>query len=53
MNDLKLYEEKAYRKGTSPADEDDEQSSNLLKVDEADTIKNLVQNIYSQTRKWP
>lgn len=52
MNDLKLYEQKAYRKGVNPNDEDYQQSETFLKVDEADTIKRLVQNI-SQTIKWP
>lgn len=57
MTDLKTYEEKTYPKSTKP-DFDINESQNAdnevsgLKVDEADTIKKLIENI-SQAKKWP
>lgn len=56
MNDLKLYEEKIYPKGTKPDVEyQEDQASQCLeevKVDEVESIKKLIQNI-STTKKWP
>jgi hypothetical protein len=54
MNDLKNFEEKIYPKTTKPDDydKDDDDFYTNLKVDEADSIKKLIENI-SETKKWP
>lgn len=57
MKDLKLYEEKTYPVSIKPegADVDEEVSYKDmpgLKVDEADSIRKLIENI-SSTPKWP
>jgi hypothetical protein len=55
MTDLKNYEEKIYPDATKPEiyDKNENEECSNLKVDEADSIKKLIENISKIKKKWP